>query len=278
MTDRFRTWRDFAVRLRGAAATAALADALEGGDASSPGAMPNSASLQGQLRGAAVSLAVNSPTAFCPFAFALRAALPGRFEVAGALRAFFSDSSMRRYTVAAAYLDMSGAALLQLALARGADVTLIMPSAPNVYTHANAAVLCRLLQGGGVTPRSGSHQQQVGRLTAVMHPAMVHAKAAVGFRPDGSAAAIIGSANLKERSLTQFGELVMRCEGGAFCARLAAALARLASEATPVGTTPPAEHLAMAPRMMQERAASAAEARALLHHSPLIAAVEEWLG
>ncbi len=265
--DRFRSWRDFAVRLRGAGPTAALAAALDG----SATAVGDAKCVPSRL-----SFAVNAPTSFCPLAFALRAPLPGRFGVASALGGFFDDPSLRRYTVACAYLDHAGAALLQRALRRGAAVTLIMPATPNVYGHANAAALCRLLADDAAAPS--------GRLTALLHPAMVHAKAAVGFRTDGTAVALIGSANLKERSLTQFGELLMRCEGGAFTARLAAALARLAAEGVLAVQAAAAPRVLVAPQGYIQHARplavamQAAPAPQLPQYVPVLAALEEWLG
>ncbi len=276
--DRFRSWRDFAVRLRGAGATRQLAAALAGGCSPLLGAAPLE---QAHMHEAAspLAFAVNAPAAFCPFAFALRAQLPGRFDVRAALRGFFGDASLHRYTVAAAYLDASGAAFLDGALARGAHVTLVMPAVPNVYQHANAAALCSLLRA---PPAPGR-----GRLCVALHGAMVHAKAAVGFRTDGSAVALIGSANLKQRSLTQFGELLLRVEGGAFTARLAAALVRLASEATVVDAADaresgPAWGFAPVPvgaaQQQQPRAARAARTAAVLRYVPIVAALEEWFG
>jgi hypothetical protein len=261
--------------------------AHEGADANDDGTASDASS--------SLSFAVNAPTAFCPLAFALRAPLAGRFDAAAALRAFFDDASLRRVIVAAAYVDASGAALLERALARGADVTLIMPLTPNVYTHCNAAALCSLLRGRlSSSSSSSTAAPRRGRLTAVLHPAMVHAKAAVGFRADGTAVALLGSANLKQRSLTQFGELLMRAEGGAFPERLASALQRLAAEGTRV--TVAHAHASMRearamgvpvlPFGFQEQstrvhtlaAVAAAAGAAPLRHVALLAALEEWMG
>jgi len=267
-TDRFTHWRDFAVRLRGAEASAALGQAILSGGTSCLSDAPGG-----------LQFSSNAPIAFCPLAFALRWPLPGRFGVADALRSFYDDPSLCRYVVAAAYVDDAGAALLRRALDRGARVTLMLPAVPNVYPHANAATLRSLLQHPGA-------------FSALLHPRMVHAKAAVGFREDGTPVAVIGSANLKCRSLTQFGELLMRCDGGHFAQRLASALASLAAECDAV------RH---APRQVEDPTAQwvargmhacwaaltggAAEAvdewpgaAPALRYVPAIAAVEEWMG
>jgi phosphatidylserine/phosphatidylglycerophosphate/cardiolipin synthase-like enzyme len=286
--DRFQSWRDFAVRLRGSSATAALAAALAGEGSAHE---PVQASCGADDASSALTFAVNVPTSFCPLAFALRAPLAGRFDVAAALRAFFDDASLGRVVVAAAYVDASGAALLERALARGADVTLVMPLAPNVYTHCNAAALCSLLRGRLRSPSPSSATR--GRLTAVLHPDMVHAKAAVGFRADGTAVALLGSANLKQRSLTQFGELLMRADGGAFPERLAASLQRLAAEGTRVTVADahaslrearamgvPVRPFAYTEQRVHTLAAVAAAACAAppLRHTAFMAALEEWMG
>ena len=262
--DRFRPWRDFAVRLRGTRITAALSAAIASGGSGAAG---------GNEAGT-LSFSANAPASFCPLAFALRAPLPGRFDVADTLRSFYDDPSVTRYVVAAAYVDDAGAALLSRALDRGARVTLIMPRVPNVYPHANAATLKALLHHPGA-------------FSALLHPSMVHAKAAVGYRHDGSAVAVIGSANLKCRSLTQFGELLMRCDGGDFAHSLAAALARLAAESDVVRHEPvqAADPLAQwlsrsVARVLQPGTAELLdeEGASALRYVPVVAALEEWMG
>ena len=197
--------------------------------------------------------------------------------MADTLRAFFDDPSLRRYIVAAAYIDDAGAALLSRALDRGARVTLLLPRVPNVYPHANAATLRALLR-------------RPVAFYALLHPRMVHAKAAAGFRDDGSTVAVIGSANLKLRSLTQFGELLMRCDGGDFARSLAAALERLAAEGDAVRHAPrlaadPAAELVASGVAAMLRAAGAAQAAEdeggaapALRYVPVMAALEEWMG
>ena len=195
--------------------------------------------------------------------------------MADTLRAFYDDASLQRFTVAAAYIDDAGAALLSRALCRGARVTLLMPRVPNVYAHANAATLKALML------RHGSAFQ------ARLHPRMVHAKAAVGFRDDGSAEAVIGSANLKCRSLTQFGELLMRCDG-TFATRLAAALTALAAEGKPVRHAPKqaadptaewvARGLAWALSAGSAQLATDDDSAPALRYVPVVAALEEWMG
>ncbi len=230
------------MRLRGDA-VAALARSLRLPSAFVPATRQEPTSL---FPHSALSFAVNTPGAFCPVRFAARAPLLSHAGVADALHAFFGDPSAQQYTVACAYLDHSGAALLLAALARGADVTLVAPATPNVYAHANRAALSRLIRDAASTP---------GRLRCALHPAtMMHAKAAVAVRADGSLGAYLGSANLKQRSLTQFGELLLRVEGDA-ARELQDALHRLAGEAEDVS----------------------AESAKLLY-DPTRAAIETWLG
>lgn len=171
----------------------------------------------------------------------------GDFGVLPSLVRFFADPTLLRYVVSAAYLDASGADLLRVALSRGASVTLVVPSSPNVYAHANNEALTSLIRDGG----GWGTALRVRRLMT----SMLHAKAAVGIRRNGSQVAFCGSANLKkvrkrpstnrhrcihasshdsrasQRSFSQFGELVVFADGGIVARRLGAALASLASQA-----------------------------------------------
>ena len=269
------------MHLRGTQATAALSQAISCGgqyhDVQYDAAEASASGGDGT--GPPLSFSANAPASFCPLAFALRAPLPGRFGVADTLRCFYDDPTMARYVVAAAYVDDDGAALLSRALDRGARVTLIMPRVPNVYRHANAATLRTLLH----------HKSGNSLFSAALHPDMVHAKAAVGFRKDGSAVAVIGSANLKCRSLTQFGELLMRCDGGEFAQSLAAALTRLAAESDvvrhePVQAADPAvewlyRRLAKVLRPGSDELLDLDDGDApALRYVPVVAALEEWMG
>jgi phosphatidylserine/phosphatidylglycerophosphate/cardiolipin synthase-like enzyme len=151
-----------------------------------------------------------------------------------------------------------------------------MPREPNVYPHANAATLRALL-----------HHPGPGAFSALLHPSMVHAKAAVGFRHDGSAVAVIGSANLKCRSLTQFGELLMRCDGGEFAQSLAAALTRLAAESDAVrhepiqAADPVVEWVSRGlAKLLRPGTAELLDdgGAPALRYVPVVAALEEWMG
>lgn len=243
--DRFEEWCDFSVRLSGSEDVGALASALKLPPSFTPFAdSPQSEVAQRLLaRTSALSFAVNTPGAFCPMRFAGRMPLLAHAGVATGLCAFFDDPGVIRYTVASAYIDHTGCDLLLRALSRGAHVRLIAPRTPNVYAHANRAALGRLMRRARETG---------GRLSVRMHPAMVHAKAASAARADGSVCAYLGSANLKERSLTQFGELLMRAEGEV-AAELQQALLSLYEEAEEVTGE-------------------------MLRHDPTRAAVETWLG
>lgn len=258
MADRFTRWRDFSLHVRGrdvaplerlvqlecpceASAHAPKTPEEEDSRASSPADSDTSSRI---------SFAANLPATFCPLRFAAKLPLLRERGVTEAMNAFFNAQAARSFWVATAYIDTMGAQMLLDALKAGRDVTLLVPRTPNVYTHANRAALSWLLRSAQRTP---------GRLRALMHPAeMMHAKAAVSFLDEssghGSVEAILGSANLKARSLTQFGELLARVSGHA-ALQLRDALAELADES-------------------QEVTASARQ----LWHDPMISAVEAFLG
>jgi|AntAceMinimDraft_5_1070358.scaffolds.fasta_scaffold362083_1 hypothetical protein len=61
-----------------------------------------------------------------------------------------ADEQYNTYHVAAAYVDGAGARVLEAALGRGADVTLVMPRNPNVYHDANRKVGSATLGPGNV--------------------------------------------------------------------------------------------------------------------------------
>jgi phosphatidylserine/phosphatidylglycerophosphate/cardiolipin synthase-like enzyme len=209
--DRFRDWADLAVQLFRAADVAVLAAALE---------LPSSFIPYSRGCVPQVTFAINAPSAFCPLRFAARVPFTGSFCVAESLTSFYHDPSLLRYTVATAYLDDAGEELLMGALLRGAHLVLITPRVPNVYRHANKQALCRLLRAA-----------PPGRLRVLLHNGtMMHAKCSVGTRLDGCLCAYIGSANLKARSLTQFGEVLLFLEGGTIASDLLAALERLAAD------------------------------------------------
>ena len=219
--DRFAHWTDFSLLLRGADTVGRLAAALN---------LPPTFGYGHQSHAppySAISFAVNTPT-FVPhwqLKFATRARMEGAWGVRPELAAFYGDPSLRSFTTATAYLDGEGCELLLLALSRGADVRLIMPREANVYAHCNARALSRLMRAASV-PGSG-------RLSVFLHGdavEMMHAKVAVGVHKDGTMRAYLGSANLKGRSLTQFGEVVVVVEGGEVAEALAAGLEALVGQ------------------------------------------------
>ena len=174
-----------------------------------------------------VRFAANRPERFCPLRFAARLPLlsPPEAGCTRAMRAFFEDPVAHTFWVATAYIDMMGARLLLKALRAGKDVTLIVPATPNVYCHANRAALWWLIWAA---------KRTLGSLRVVAHPAeMMHAKAAVAFTLGGQVEGFLGSANLKTRSLTQFGELLAHVTGQA-ARQLCDALGELAEESTEV--------------------------------------------
>ena len=104
-----------------------------------------------EARSNGVGFVANTPTGFDIVASALPQLrrFPGTFDVLPALRRLLGDKRYDEYVVACAYLDAAGAAVLRLALDRGARVALVMPRAPNVYRDANAKALKRLMDEHG---------------------------------------------------------------------------------------------------------------------------------
>ena len=104
-----------------------------------------------EARSNGVGFVANTPTGFDIVASALPQLrrFPGTFDVLPALRRLLGDERYDEYVVACAYLDTAGAAVLRLALDRGARVALVMPRAPNVYRDANAKALKRLMDEHG---------------------------------------------------------------------------------------------------------------------------------
>jgi phosphatidylserine/phosphatidylglycerophosphate/cardiolipin synthase-like enzyme len=104
-----------------------------------------------EARSNGVGFVANTPTGFDIVASALPQLrrFPGTFDVLPALRRLLGDERYDEYVVACAYLDTAGAAVLRLALDRGARVALVMPRTPNVYRDANAKALKRLMDEHG---------------------------------------------------------------------------------------------------------------------------------
>jgi phosphatidylserine/phosphatidylglycerophosphate/cardiolipin synthase-like enzyme len=197
--DRFKPWRDFAIRAEGRAAVGALAMCVNGeakppkqradverepetdgtrgergtrsddARALSAGAKNKKRSIRpvkqfftvgsrdrnrfrdAEARRNGLGFVANTPTGFDLVASAapwLRR-FPGTFDVLPALRRLLGDARYDEYVVACAYLDTAGAAVLKLALDRGARVVLVMPRTPNVYRDANAKALKRLMDEHG---------------------------------------------------------------------------------------------------------------------------------
>jgi phosphatidylserine/phosphatidylglycerophosphate/cardiolipin synthase-like enzyme len=163
--DRFRPWHDFMVRLSG----------------------PSVDALTRTLRGRrdAVDGSVE---------FVANAPLRGRFDVRAALRRFAEDPRFTSYRIAMAYIDRAGVLVLERALARGADVELVIARRANVYQHSNMRSVAELLD-------------RAPRFRAWLCPEMVHAKAIVARDASGARASFIGSANLKRNSFRMFAEL-----------------------------------------------------------------------
>lgn len=199
--DRFRGWRDLALRVAGREPVDALARALAGDG-------PDSRSVA--LAPEQVAFVTNVPDR-------------ARWDVRPALEALLADPALVGLQVAMAYVDLTGAALLEAALARGVRVDLTLPARANVYQQANLRAAARLLARGA----------QV-RLV----PGMLHAKALVAHDAAGPRAAWLGSPNLKRNSFRLFGELAALVTEQAFVRDLAGALDALGREATPLAGAP----------------------------------------
>eukprot|EP00240_Pyramimonas_obovata_P000653 CAMPEP_0118930266 /NCGR_PEP_ID=MMETSP1169-20130426/7005_1 /TAXON_ID=36882 /ORGANISM="Pyramimonas obovata, Strain CCMP722" /LENGTH=542 /DNA_ID=CAMNT_0006872593 /DNA_START=186 /DNA_END=1814 /DNA_ORIENTATION=- len=151
----------------------------------------------------AVQFVTNRAESVSLLSMLLNRPFAGKYDLEPFLREFFLDAKFHKYTIAMAYMDSRGAALVQLALERGADVDLVMPLNPNVYQDCNRKALSRLLRAS-----AGAS----GRLRAHIHSEMIHAKvilAQTSARSShrGGTTAVVGSCNLKTRSFTQFTEL-----------------------------------------------------------------------
>jgi len=241
--DRFASWRDFAVLLQGGALVGQLAVQFE------PGFLCEDCSdVYSSLRAAsaAVTFCCNRPAAIELPAWFLGRPFPGEFQVKPSLVSLFADPKVAAIDVAVAYMDGEGAAVIMLALERGADVRLVMPRHPNVYQSCNSHTLRRLLAAAAHCP---------GRLTISLHPDMLHAKALVAHKRDGSSVGLVGSCNFKGRSFGQFAELCALFTEPEFTSSLEQAISTLMMEA--------------------ERVSSAC---ALPRADPTVALVEQWLG
>lgn len=199
--DRFRPWRDFMV-------------CLEGEDAKA---------LARKVAGEGPPLVYPPP----PESVRFVANLPSRgcFEIRPAFRAIATDPGLRRLRVAMAYIDRVGAAILRLALARGARVDLLVPARANVYQNANMRTVARLLG----TPRL--------RIHALPH--MLHAKALLAYDRSGVRLAFLGSANLKRNSFRMFKEVNAFVTEATFLGALEEAFAGLFAEAERLEHAPP---------------------------------------
>jgi len=212
--DRFKPWRDFAIRAEGKAIIGALSLNINGpmgsgisggrgrgrGGGSGVAAAARSARellRQGvslsvgsrhrvpasdrDARAGGVSFITNRPSGFDYLSWMapwLRN-FPGIFNVLPALEALMADEQYNTYHVAAAYVDGAGARVLEAALGRGADVTLVMPRNPNVYHDANRKALAKLVNKYGGTGGAVSAEgvrTRVGSLTAYLCDDMLHAK------------------------------------------------------------------------------------------------------
>ena len=250
--DRFKPWRDFAIRAEGKALVGALSlnvngpmgagvasgrrsrvdgdgsggggggggvahsarELLRRGVALSVGSVNRVPASDRDARAGGVGFVTNRPSGFDVVAWAMPwlRSFPGIFNVRPALEALMADERYTSYHVAAAYLDQSGGRVLEQALERGADVTLVMPRNPNVYHDANRKALRKLVgkygEGvGDIRPLPTAAGRRVGTLTPYFIDDMLHAKVFLAHGSGVDPAAMIGSCNLKQRSFGQFAEL-----------------------------------------------------------------------
>ena len=195
--DRFARWRDFAIRAEGRAVVNAMRDALAGhggGNAS-------------QRDDAEIAFATNLPNGFCPLAwtFPRYFDFPGRFDVRPAMMDLLRDARYRDYTIAMAYIDTVGVDMLDVALRReDATMTLVVPRTPNVYQDANRKAIKRLVETNRARRGGDSSNLRVYLLDDMLHAKVLYAESADADAPD---VGMLGSCNLKQRSLGQFVEL-----------------------------------------------------------------------
>jgi phosphatidylserine/phosphatidylglycerophosphate/cardiolipin synthase-like enzyme len=194
--DRFRPWRDFALRLEGAPLVDSLARTARGERA---------------IAHESMAFVANVPEARI-------------FDVLPTFERLAEDASLVRFRLAAAYVDSKGAAILERALARGAQVELVLPRRANVYQHSNMHALVSLLRKG---------------VRTWLVPGMLHAKALLAWSASGARTAFLGSANLKRNSLVRHGELNALVKDEAFTGTFERALDALVADSEPVSTTLP---------------------------------------
>ncbi|CAJ1379239.1 unnamed protein product [Effrenium voratum] len=210
--DRFGSWRDFAMRLEGDAAVFDLLSSLRWRPT-----LVTSGVLTADTSRRALQFVTNQPMRWEWPAWLLSHPFQGNFDIAPEMTRFYS--SFDSYRVAASYIDETGAAVLSKALERGARVELVMPWTPNVYADCNARTL------GNLLGKWGAH----GNFRLKLHSSMVHAKAAVAQGPSSNVA-LLGSCNLRQRSLEQFEELHAQVTDQTFCATLWKELGQLLQE------------------------------------------------
>lgn len=199
--DQFQNWRDYAVRVRGPAAELL------------------------QIKVAGTAEGVVYPPAK-PVNFVVNSRKRGYEELYKMFLAMMEDVSLVRLQIAMAYIDKHGAALLQFALDRGAEVDLLMPRKANVYHHCNMRTLNKRLIG-----------QPGFRLW--LHSDMVHAKALLAYDDEGiPKRSLMGSANLKKNSFGMLKELNSMIDDRKFNDNLAKEMDKLFEEAEEISTVP----------------------------------------
>ena len=190
--DRFSNWRDFAIRAEGRDVVDAMRQAVS---------MDPSSTKLASI--ADIVFASNLPTGFCPLAWAFPRYLtyPGRFDVKTSIVNLLSDPKYSRYYVAMAYVDSVGADMLARVLERpGTSLKVIVPRNPNVYHDANRKALVRLIE----KTRARGQNLRILLIDDMLHAKVFFAESDLDNVQD---IAMMGSCNLKQRSLGQFVEL-----------------------------------------------------------------------
>lgn len=195
--DRFANWRDFAIRAEGHEVVRAMRSSLFSAEAAG----------SEDARDAGIRFVTNLPTGFCPLAwtFPRYKNFPGTFNIKSAMMRLLEDKSYSRYQIAMAYLDAVGVDMLDAVLARGnTSLTLVVPRNPNVYHDANRKALKRLIKKNAERRNGDSSNLKVVMLDDMLHAKVFFAESENSTIPD---VAMLGSCNLKQRSLGQFVEL-----------------------------------------------------------------------
>ena len=222
--DRIANWRDFAIRAEGHEVVQAMRSSLFKADTSG----------SADVRDTGIRFITNLPTGFCPLAwtFPRYKNFPGTFNIKPTMMKLLEDASYSRYRIAMAYMDAVGADMLDAMLARGnTSLTLVVPRNPNVYHDANRKALKRLIHKNADRRNGDSSNLKIVMLDDMLHAKVFFAESDDGAVPD---VAMLGSCNLKQRSLGQFVELNAEIQQPILTRALRAKLDDIINESLPI--------------------------------------------